>query len=232
MRSSTVRRHIRVGGIAVGLVALLMVATEFSDENWGMVSSPKTAGSLWQFNVATGSVALILLVAVLSIRPVRALRGRSTPAHLPLRRAMGLWVALLVVAHIPGGLAIHTTGLRVWTAFESVVPGVTGRAIDEFTLGYWSGLAAAGLLVPLVLTSTDSALRRLGAERWRTLHRRLVWSVYWVTAVHVVALQYGESRDIRHVALTAAVFGFGLGARLVAVGLDRWHRPAVIPNPV
>lgn len=135
------------------------------------------------------------------------------PVHLPWRRVTGIWSAIAVAAHVPGGLAIHSTGWRVWTPFESAIPGVSGRPLDTFTLGYWVGLVGVALLVPLVVKSRDASLRRLGPTRWHGLHRRLTWAAYWVVAVHVVALQYAESRDVRHIALTASVFAVALVGR-------------------
>jgi sulfoxide reductase heme-binding subunit YedZ len=198
--------------LAVGVV---MGITEFSAETWGMPDERKTDGSLWQFNVATGSVALVLLVATLVFRPARMLIGRTAgPASLPWRRTLGIWVAVALVAHVPGGLAIHSSGWRIWEPFESILPWSNGRRFDEFTVGYWMGLLGVLLLLPLVLTSNDAAMRRLGARRWLRLHRVLTWAVYWVVAVHVVALQYGEFRNLKHVAVTASVFAVALVVRV------------------
>ncbi len=227
-RRRPIVRHVIVGGASVCAVLLIVALTELSTEDWGRPDQLKRDGLLWQFNVATGTVAAALLVVTLSIRPLRTLRGRTTPAHLPWRRATGVWSAVLVVAHIPGGLAIHSSGWRVWTPFESVVPGIDGRPLDEFTVGYWVGLVAALTLVPLLLTSTNESLRRRGAANWKRLHR-LVYVTYALAAVHVVALQYGESRDLRHVALTALVFGAAIVVRAVAVVSSRRGGRAVPP---
>lgn len=219
-RRRAARRHMVVGGASVALVGLLMLVTELSQETWGMPDHRKTDGSLWQFNVATGTVALVLVVATLAYRPVRLLTGRSTgPIHFPWRRTMGIWAAIAVVAHIPGGLAIHSTAWQIWTPFESVFPWVDGRPFDEYTVGYWAGLVAAVAMVPLVITSRNGALRKMGARAWQRRHRVWIWTLYWVLAVHVVALQYGEFRNLRHVAVTAAIFATALAARV----LMRWR---------
>ena len=229
LRRRSIVRHVIVGGASVCAVLLIIALTELSTEDWGRPDQLKRDGLLWQFNVATGTVAVALLVVTLSIHPLRTLRGRTTPVHLPWRRATGVWSAVLVAAHIPGGLAIHSSGWRVWTPFESVVPGVDGRPLDEFTLGYWIGLVAALTLVPLVVTSTEASLRRRGAANWKRLHR-LIYATYALAAVHVVALQYGESRDLRHVALIALVFGAAIVVRAVAAVSSLRGRTAVPPG--
>ncbi len=219
-----------VGAASIAGVVAVMIAAGQSVETWGSPDQRKSDGLLWQFNIATGSIALTLLVVSLSFSPAIVVLGRRrAPVHTPWRRVTGLWCAIAVAVHGPGGLAIHSTGWRVWTPFESVVPGVRGRALDEFTLGYWAGLFAVTLLAPLVITSRDRSLRRLGPNRWRRLHRVLTWTVYWLVAVHVVALQYGEARDRRHVALTAAVFATALGARVLWIVARRRVSPRTRP---
>jgi sulfoxide reductase heme-binding subunit YedZ len=222
----SLRRHLVVGSISVCTGTVLMLLTEFSSETWGMPEQKKTAGSLWQFNIATGTVALGLLVATLTYRPARVLLGRSPgPAHFPWRRTLGVWSAIAVVAHVPGGLAIHTTGWRFWTPFESLLPGIDGRPFDEFTVGYWMGLFAVLALIPLAVTSNASSLRRLGARRWQRLHRVVSWTLYCLVAFHVVALQYGEFRNRRHVALTGSIFAVAIIARLAVLRSNRRARP-------
>ena len=218
----SVHRHVIVGSAAAVAVGALVAVLEFSTETWGMPDERKADGLLWQFNAATGLVALVLLVVTLSIGPVTALRrSRRPPVHLAWRRVTGVWSAGLVAAHVPGGLAIHTTGWRLWSPFASAIPGVRARPFDEFTVGYWIGAAALLSFVPLVMTSTAGALRRLGPARWKRLHR-LTYVVFALVAVHAVAMQYGESRDRRHVALTALVFATAVGAQ--AVGrLRQWR---------
>jgi DMSO/TMAO reductase YedYZ heme-binding membrane subunit len=220
------RRHVVVGVASAVAVGTLMAITEFSTETWGPPDEPKADGLLWQFNVSTGLVALALLVFTLSIGPVRAIRSARRPAvHLPWRRVTGVWSAVLVAAHVPGGLAIHTTGWSLWSPFASAIPGIDARRFDEFTVGYWIGAVALVVLVPLVATSNAGALRRLGPSRWKRLHR-LAYVAFVLVAVHVVAMQYGEGRDIRHVALTALVFSIAVGAQ-IAGRYRQWRSVAV-----
>ena len=62
---------------------------------------------------------------------------------------------------MPGGLAIHSTGWRVWEPFASAIPGVDARQFDEFTVGYWVGAAALLAMLPLLATSN-----RRGSPHW------------------------------------------------------------------
>lgn len=197
--SAGVRRHLIAGSCAVVAVLAVFGLLELSTETWGSGRRVKSDGTLWRYNIATGSVALAFVVATLSIGPLRRLRGKRTPVHLPWRRVTGVWAAIVVFAHFPGGLAIHTSGWRLYRPFASVVPGVPSRPFDEFTVGYWAGLLALTALVPLAATSNDASLRRLGPDRWKRLHR-LAYLVLGLVAIHIVSMQYGESRDRLHAA--------------------------------
>lgn len=221
--SLRLRRHLTVGGSAGTAFVALMLVTERSRDTWGG-ANPKAAGTLWQFNVSTGTVALGLLVTSLMIGPIRRLTGRSATLNNPWRRATGIWAAVFAACHLTGGLAIHTSGWNLWVPFSSVIPPLAQRRFDEFTIGYWTGLLAALALVPLVVTSRDGAIRQLGRLRWRRLHRVLGWSVFWIIAVHAASLQLGENRDPLHMLLTASVFAAALVVRLASWTRSRLTR--------
>jgi predicted ferric reductase len=121
---------------------------------------------------------------------------------------------VFALAHVPGGLAIHSSGWRIWEPFASALPGLDARQFDEFTIGYWVGAAALVAMVVLAATSNRQSLSRIGAHRWKRLHR-LSYVVYAFVAAHVVALQFGESRAVVWVLLTAGVFAPVIPLRLL-----------------
>ncbi|MFC0618829.1 ferric reductase-like transmembrane domain-containing protein [Deinococcus budaensis] len=105
----------------------------------------------------TGGLALALLVLSLACTPLRRLTGWSWPARV--RRALGLLAFLYAGLHFLIYLLDH--GFVAATVREDVLerPFVT------------AGFVALLLLVPLALTSTRGAVRRLGFGRWQRLHR-------------------------------------------------------------
>ena len=209
------RPHLVVATASVATAAAVLVTASLSTETWGSPDAVKSNGLLWRFNIATGLVALALLVITLSIGPLLTLRGtsRRRRVHHAWRRATGVWCAVFALAHVPGGLAIHSSGWRVWEPFASAVPGVSARRFDEFTIGYWAGAAALFAIMVLAATSNQRSLSRMGAKRWKRLHR-LSYVIYAFVAVHVVALQFGESRALVWVLLTAGVFAPVIPLRL------------------
>jgi sulfoxide reductase heme-binding subunit YedZ len=64
------------------------------------------------------------------------------------------------------------------------------------------GFVAFLLLIPLALTSTDGAVRRLG-KRWVKLHRL----IYAATALGVLHYLMVQKLDIRKGLIYAAIFG-------------------------
>ena len=103
-----------------------------------------------------GEAALYLLVAGLAITPLRKHAGVNL---LKFRRAIGVTAFFLVLAHFLVWAILDVQSLaRVWADIVKR-PYVT------------VGMAAFLLLIPLALTSNNWAVRRLGALRWRNLHK-------------------------------------------------------------
>ena len=73
--------------------------------------------------------------------------------------------------------------------------------------------AATGAIVPLAVTSTNGAIKRLGGPRWRRLHKR----VYFVGLVACAHYFLAVKADV----LKPMIFG---GA-LVVLLLLRWLEP-------
>jgi sulfoxide reductase heme-binding subunit YedZ len=124
---------------------------------------------------AYGETALQLLVASLAVTPLRRFTGVSL---LRFRRALGLLCFAFALAH-----------LSVWAILDVQALGAVWADIAKrpyITIG----MAAFLLLLPLALTSNDRSLRRLGAARWRALHR-LAYPAAVLGAVHYVWLARG-----------------------------------------
>lgn len=121
-----------------------------------------------------GITALILLVAGLTITPLRRFAGLNL---LKYRRAIGLTAFFFVICH-----------LMVWAVLDQ---GAWARIwADLIKRPYITvGMAAVLLAMPLALTSNNASVRRLGAG-WRKLHR-LTYLVVLLSAVHFVMLRKG-----------------------------------------
>ena len=104
-----------------------------------------------------GKTSLNLLLITLCVTPLRQLTG--WPAVLRLRRMLGLAAFAYVLTHFLFYVLVDQ-GLDLDILLEDVAkrPFIT------------AGFTAFLLLIPLALTSTRAAMRRLG-RRWGQLHR-------------------------------------------------------------
>lgn len=120
-----------------------------------------------------GLYALQLIIAGLAITPLRRFAGFNL---IKFRRAIGIMAFVYVCAHLLTW-AILDMGLYLGQALGDIVkrPYIT------------VGMAAFLMLLPLAATSNDRAVRKLGALRWRKLHR-LVYPAAVLAAVHFVWL--------------------------------------------
>ena len=121
-----------------------------------------------------GELALQLLIAGLCITPLRRHAGVNL---LKFRRAVGLMAFFYVALHLLVWLVLDIQDpARIWSDIVKR-PYIT------------VGMAGFLLLLPLALTSTNGAIRRLG-KRWRQLHR-LVYAAALLGGLHFVMLAKG-----------------------------------------
>ncbi|RMH44977.1 MAG: protein-methionine-sulfoxide reductase heme-binding subunit MsrQ [Alphaproteobacteria bacterium] len=135
-----------------------------------------------------GVWTLWLLIAVLAITPLRRLAGLNL---LKFRRSLGVLSFIYAMAHFLTWLV-----LDVQLAWAEVLRDIAKR--PYVTIGF----AALVAMLPLALTSTNRAVRRLGGRRWSRLHR-LTYLVAAFAVVHF--LMQAKVVTLRHAAYAAAV---------------------------
>lgn len=122
-----------------------------------------------------GSMALKLIIAGLLVTPLRKYTGINL---LKFRRAIGVTTFFLVLAHFTVWAVLDVGSLaRVWADILKR-PYVT------------IGMGALVLMLPLVLTSNNWALRKVGGMNWRKLHK-LTYPAAILAGVHYVWLVKG-----------------------------------------
>lgn len=124
---------------------------------------------------AYGKAGLILLVAGLMVTPLRNWTGVNL---IKFRRAIGVTAFFVILAHFLVFAVLDVqSASRVWTEIVER-PYVT------------VGMVGFLLLVPLVLTSNNLALRKMGAAAWRRLHK-LSYVAVILGALHYLWLSRG-----------------------------------------
>ena len=123
-----------------------------------------------------GRTAIYLLIASLAVTPLRRFTGVNL---IRFRRAVGLLCFTYAVLHL-AAWAILDMGL-LW-----------GQALRDIAKRPYLtiGMAGFAILAILAATSSDAAIRRLGAVRWRRLHRLvyaapLLGILHWLLAYKI-----------------------------------------------
>ncbi len=200
----------------LSLAAIAALASRFD------VPSPT-----YRLSIATAFVSLALFGMCLAIGPVQVLlRGRPPAVSTDLRRDVGILAALVAFAHVGFGLTVYDDPrlyflypLDQWR--QRIVP----LRLDVFGWANYTGLVATGLLVILVATSADWALRYYGAVRWKGLQQLSYWA-FVLTVAHGMLYQRIEDRDQPLVLLFGVIYGL-----LAALQLGGYVRRTASQSP-
>ena len=186
-------------------VGCLIPALHLAAGAFGVVGVSLGADPVKLILHTTGTWTLRLLAATLLMTPLRNLTGSL--AWLRLRRMLGLYVFFYALLHFSTYLFLDQDG-KLSAIWHDIVKR------PYITLGFLGLL----LLIPLAITSTAKAQRRLG-RGWTRLHRL----VYVVAGLGVWHYWWLVKKDIRPPLAYAAIFAALLGYRW-ALRLRRQHR--------
>jgi sulfoxide reductase heme-binding subunit YedZ len=164
---------------------------------------------------STGLWTLIFLLVTLSITPLRKLSRQ--PWLIRFRRMLGLYAFFYGCLHF-------TTYIWLDQFFDwpNMLKDVGKRPF--ITAGFTGFL----LMIPLALTSTSWAVRKLGGKRWQWLHRL----IYLSATAGVVHFLWLVKKDISEPLLYAGVLAALLLYRLAAWGIPALRaRRERLPQP-
>ena len=146
-----------------------------------------------------GLVALVFLVAALACTPLKTLFGWTWPIRL--RRMLGLFGFFYATLHVS-----TYAGLDQFFAWHAIFDDVTKRKF------IFVGFAAFVLLIPLAVTSTSAAVKRMGYARWKQLHRL----AYIIPILGVIHFTWRVKKDVSEPLTYALIVGVLLLIRVVA----------------
>jgi sulfoxide reductase heme-binding subunit YedZ len=116
------------------------------------------ANPLAFFTTTTGLLTLIFLTLSLAVTPLRKITGINFLSHF--RKMLGLFAFFYGLLHL---LAFAWFD-HFFNPLE-IVKDTIQRPFVTF------GMLAFFLMVPLAMTSTNRAIKRMGAARWKRLHQ-------------------------------------------------------------
>lgn len=200
------RRILQAATVGAGLLPLAWLAVRALRDDLG-------ANPIEEVTHATGGWALRLLLAALAVTPARRMLGWSALA--PLRRTLGLLAFAYATLHL-----LTWVGLDQFFDWRAMAEDVGKRRFITVGLATWL------CLLPLALTSTRGAARRLG-RRWKTLHR-LVYVAAGLAIVHYLWLVKADLRPpLAHGAVLAALLAWRIHNRRAKGGERLRPEPVV-----
>jgi len=136
---------------------------------------------LWR---AIGDTSFVLLLLLLLLGPLSRY-SRALVKLLPWRRELGIWFAIFAIVHT---LLVLDGWVRWdWMRFfgyEFVAQLDRYARIEPgFGLSNLIGIIAALIALPLMITSANWAVKRLGGSSWKWLHYG-AYTVFYLVVLH------------------------------------------------
>jgi sulfoxide reductase heme-binding subunit YedZ len=163
---------------------------------WLGIIDDLTANPIEFIEHSTGFWALFILLATLSLTPVRLITGSVW--QLQLRRMLGLFMFFYASLHVMTYL---------WLDYGFVWADIVKDIVKHpYVL---IGFLAFIMTLPLAITSNVKMIRLL-RERWKKLHQL----VYFIAILAVIHFWWLVKKDIREPAFYAALLIVLLGVRV------------------
>ena len=159
----------------------------------------------------TGLTALTFIMLTLAVTPVRKITGWNWLSHF--RRMLGLFAFFYAAVH----LTIYFGYERSFNIFALV------RDVFQQKF-YFFGMTALLLMVPLAATSTNGIIKKMGAAKWKRLHK-LVYVVGIAASIHF--LMFGKLIRLKQ-EVFAGMLVILLGYRVVAWGVSLQRKAKVL----
>ena len=179
---------------------------------WRAASGNLGANPIEEVTHQTGWWALFILLASLSVTPLRRLTGWHRVIRY--RRLIGLFAFFYATLHFLTYLVLDQ-----FFAFAYILEDIAERPFIT------SGFAAWMLLLALAVTSTRRWIRRLG-RKWQRLHR-LVYLAATLGGIHFF---WNVKADTREPLIFLSVLAVLLALRLPVLLRARSRRPTVNPS--
>jgi sulfoxide reductase heme-binding subunit YedZ len=97
-----------------------------------------------------------------------------------------MWAAVVSLIHVIAGFFVHGPPAPITERILFYFFGLDGTPLtNNFGWGNWTGLAATLIVAGLLAISSDVALRKLKARRWKNL-QRLNYALFVLVIAHAV----------------------------------------------
>jgi methionine sulfoxide reductase heme-binding subunit len=179
---------------------------------WGAATNNLGPDATATIAFSTGLATLRLLTITLAITPLRRL-WIGFNWLIKFRRLLGLFAFFYATLHM-------LTWVALYNAFDlnAMLADVTKRRFITM------GVAAYLLLLPLALTSTNWAIRKLGGKNWNRLHKL----IYAAAVCGVIHYWWQVKTGVLTPTTMTVILGAILLARPVLAFVHRWRKTRAV----
>ena len=196
------RRALKPFAFILCLVPAALLARDFWRIFAGGQPNALGANPIREAEIFTGLWTLRFLAITLAVTPVRQLFGIGALAKY--RRMFGLFTFFYACVH-----------LSLWVGVDWFFDwGAMGEEIAKHRY-ILIGMTTFVLLLPLALTSTKAAVRRLGGARWARLHRLVYVCAITGTIHYLWAVKKDTLFPLFYLTLFVVLLGFRVWERYV-----------------
>jgi sulfoxide reductase heme-binding subunit YedZ len=132
------------------------------------------------------------------IGPWNVLLRRRNPVSSDLRRDVGIWAGVFCLLHSVIGQCVHLRG-RPWLYYVYDGKRELRHSVplrhDLFGFSNDTGLLSALVVIVLLATSNDYALRKLGTPEWKQL-QRWNYAAFALGAAHTIGYQWSQKQNL------------------------------------
>lgn len=176
-----IKRFLKPGLFILLSLPALLLALQWARALTGDPDHGLTANPIEYTNRYLGDWALRWIVLTLAITPLSVISGSKLPIHF--RRMAGLFAFTYAAVHLSSYIVLDQ-----FFDWGEIWDDIVKR--NFITIGMISFV----MLLPLAATSTNRMIKRLGARRWRVLHR-LVYLVGPLVAFHYLMMVKGNQLE-------------------------------------
>jgi sulfoxide reductase heme-binding subunit YedZ len=184
------------------LVPLGVLAWDFWQIVYGGRPNALGANPIREAEIFTGLWTLRFLAITLAVTPVRELFGVGALAKY--RRMFGLFTFFYACVHLSLWVGVD------WYFDVGAMAGEIAK--HKYIL---VGMTTFVMLLPLALTSTNAAVRRLGGRRWARLHRLVYVCAITGTVHYLWAVKKDTLFPLVYLFVFALLLGFRVWERYV-----------------
>jgi sulfoxide reductase heme-binding subunit YedZ len=182
----------RVPVLPLYFLALIPAAPLF----WSALSGGGGADPVRTLETGLGSWALKFMLASLAVTPLRERAGLNL---LRFRRMIGLTAFFYAALHF-----------GVWLVFDRHLQWA--QIAVDLTKRPWiiAGMTALLMLLVMAVTSNDRMVARLGAMRWRAIHRLAYPAAVAIILHYLWLVKSWTAEPLAYAAITALLLGYRL----------------------